>query len=197
MRNEAAASGWKKLLAFSYFCVKDRHSMAAGTVFISHIEEDEASATTIAHGLEAAGFTTWYFGTRNNPGFLPGSSPRCNRTVRGRRRPNLAIFGIGSHQMTKEVVRAHETGKPFIPVRFNISHAEFQRRQPEWSIAMGAASSIPVPVAGVAAIVPRIVMGLRQLQVPGAAESPEGSPQRVGGRGRTGTRKPPGTHRSS
>ena len=171
--------------------------MAAGTVFISHIEEDEASATTIAHGLEAAGFTTWYFERDSNPGLsylvqVHGAIERSAVVV-----VLISPFSIGSHQMTKEVVRAHETGKPFIPVRFNISHAEFQRRQPEWSIAMGAASSIPVPVAGVAAIVPRIVMGLRQLQVPGAAESPEGSPQRVGGRGRTGTRKPPGTHRSS
>jgi len=30
-------------------------------IFISHAEEDEAVASELAQGLEAAGYTTWYF----------------------------------------------------------------------------------------------------------------------------------------
>jgi len=30
-------------------------------VFISHIEEDAEVAETIAHSLEGAGYTTWYY----------------------------------------------------------------------------------------------------------------------------------------
>jgi len=74
---------------------------------------------------------------------------------------------VRSYQMTKEVVRAHETGKAFIPVRYNIAHAEFQQRQPEWNIAIGAAASIPVPPDGVTAIIPRIARGLQQLDPSG------------------------------
>jgi len=66
--------------------------------------------------------------------------------------------------MTKEVVRANDLGRPFLPVRFNISHAEFQMQQPEWNIAIGAAASIPVPVTGVSEIMPRIVRGLEALR---------------------------------
>ena len=31
-------------------------------------------------------------------------------------------------------MRGHEEGKPFVPVLFDVSHAEFQKRQPEWVI---------------------------------------------------------------
>jgi hypothetical protein len=77
--------------------------------------------------------------------------------------------------MTKEVVRAHETGKAFIPVRYNISHAEFQQRQPEWNIVIGAAASIPVTLDGVPAIIPRIARGLQQLSPPRDERIPRSS----------------------
>jgi hypothetical protein len=67
--------------------------------------------------------------------------------------------------MTKEVVRGHESGKPFMPVLRDIPHDEFQRRQPEWHEAMGAAASIRIPPEGVPAVGPRVIDGLKALGI--------------------------------
>jgi hypothetical protein len=67
--------------------------------------------------------------------------------------------------VTLEVVRGHEAEKPFIPVLVGITHVEFASRQPEWREAIGAATSVLVPRAGVRAITGRIVEGLHALGV--------------------------------
>ena len=129
-------------------------------VFISHVEEDRDLALEIATGLEASGLQTWYYERDSDPG--PSYLIQVHHAIEKCAAVVLLISpkSIRSHQMTKEVARASDLGKPFIPVRFNISHAEFQQRQPEWNIALGAASSIPVPSAGVSEILPRIVRGI-------------------------------------
>ena len=134
-----------------------------GSVFISHIEEDQSLALEIAAGLEAAGFETWYYERDSEPGLsyliqVHEAIERCVAFVL-----LISPSSIKSHQMTKEVVRANDLGKPFVPVRYKISHAVFQEEQPEWNIAIGAAASIPIPEKGVSEILPRIVRGLEGL----------------------------------
>ena len=134
-----------------------------GCVFISHIEEDQSLALEIAAGLEAAGFETWYYERDSEPGLsyliqVHEAIERCVAFVL-----LISPSSIKSHQMTKEVVRANDLGKPFVPVRYKISHAVFQEEQPEWNIAIGAAASIPIPEKGVSEILPRIVRGLEGL----------------------------------
>src|SRR5688572_12624961 len=134
-----------------------------GCVFISHIEEDQNLALEIAAGLEAAGFQTWYYERDSEPGLsyliqVHQAIERCVAVVL-----LISPASIKSHQMTKEAVRANDLGKPFVPVRYKISHAVFQEEQPEWNIAIGAASSIPIPEKGVSEILPRIVRGLEGL----------------------------------
>ena len=134
-----------------------------GCVFISHIEEDQGLALEIAAGLEAAGFETWYYERDSEPGLsyliqVHEAIERCVAIVL-----LISPASIRSHQMTKEVVRANDLGKPFVPVRYKISHAVFQEEQPEWNIAIGAAASIPIPEKGVSEILPRIVRGLEAL----------------------------------
>jgi hypothetical protein len=82
-----------------------------------------------------------------------------------------------SHQVTAEVVRAHEARRPFLPVLLGVTHAEFQERQPEWREAVGAAASLQVPAAGAASVVARLIAGLRALdgrprEAPAAAKPP-------------------------
>jgi hypothetical protein len=77
----------------------------------------------------------------------------------------VSADSLGSRQVTSEVVRAHESGKPFVPVRRGIAHVEFQARQPEWREAIGAATSIAIPSRGVTEILPRIADGLRVLGI--------------------------------
>lgn len=134
-------------------------------VFISHVKEDSAVTLEIARGLEAAGYTTWYYERDSVPGV---SYLLTTKRAIEESRAVLVIISadsLASQQMTKEIVRAHESDKPFIPVLRGVTHDEFQQRQPEWREAMGAAASLEIPAAGVPAVVPRIVAGLKALGI--------------------------------
>jgi hypothetical protein len=155
------------------------------TVFISHAEEDQALALEIAGGLERAGYSTWYYQRDSSPGL--SYLLQVNRAIEACQFVVLVISerALASTQITAEVVRAHETGKSFVPVRSEISHEEFQRRKPEWNMAVGAAGSIAVPQGGVPAILPQIIAGLGLLSgerkgraVPSAERAPQSTPSR-------------------
>ena len=132
-------------------------------LFISHAEADEPVANEIARGLEAAGYSTWLYKTNG----IPGASylEQTGDAVESARAFLLLISAssLGSKQVDSEVVRAHECGKPFFPVLLGLSHAEFQQRHPAWRQAVGSATSIQIPAAGVASILPRLLLGLTAL----------------------------------
>ena len=134
-------------------------------VFISHVEEDASVALSLALGLEEAGFTTWYY-ERDS---LPGVSYllQTGTAVENSLAVVLLISrnSLSSNQISREVVRAHESGRPVVPVLIDISHVAFQKRQPEWREAIGAATSIRVGDEGVTGVLPRVVAGLRALGV--------------------------------
>lgn len=134
-------------------------------IFISHVEENSSLAVKIAQGLEQNGFSTWYY-ERDS---LPGPSYLLQTATEIEKSQAVVIIisphSLGSHQVTKEVIRAHESGKPFIPILTSITHVEFSTRQPEWREAIGSATSITVPRGGVAQIMPRILDGLRGLGI--------------------------------
>jgi hypothetical protein len=134
-------------------------------VFISYVEKDAKIAVEIAQGLEKAGYQTWYYERDSIPGV--SYLITTGQTVAQSQAFILIISpnSMTSPQVTKEVVRAHETGKPFVPVLYGISHADFQQRQPEWREAIGSAASIAIPKRGVSTILPRIVEGLEKLGV--------------------------------
>ena len=77
----------------------------------------------------------------------------------------ISPHSVGSRQVTKEIVRAHEAGKDFIPVRRGISHIEFQNRQPEWREAIGAAASIEITADSVEDVALRIADGVKALGI--------------------------------
>jgi hypothetical protein len=134
-------------------------------VFIAHVEQDADVALQIALALEEAGYRTWCYEVDS----IPGTSyiVRTGEAVE----QSLAVVivispnSLGSAQVTKEVVRAHESAKHFIPILRDITHAEFQKRQPEWREAIGSATSIRIPGEGVATIVPLVIDGLRALKI--------------------------------
>jgi hypothetical protein len=142
-----------------------RRSMATTRpdVFISHAEPDWPVAQELADGLEAAGFATWLYESQGLPGV---SYLQQTGTAVEQSRIFLLLLSrtsLDSKQVDSEVVRAHECGKPFVPVLFGISHAEFQQRRPDWRQALGSATSIQIPTAGVPAIIARVVSGLQAL----------------------------------
>lgn len=134
-------------------------------IFIAHVEEDADIALGIAKGLEKAGYRTWCYEVDS----LPGQSyiVRTGEAVEQSQAVVIVIspHSLGSSQVTKEVVRAHEGGKHFIPILRDITHIEFQKRQPEWREAIGSATSIRVPSEGLNAILPLIIEGIKSLGI--------------------------------
>ena len=134
-------------------------------VFVSHVEEDAGVALALADALEEAGFSTWCYERDSIPG--PSYLLQTAEAIERSRAVVVVISAssLGSNQVTAEVVRAHEAVKPFVPVLVGISHVELGARQPEWREAIGSATAISLPSAGVAAITPRIVNGLKALGI--------------------------------
>jgi hypothetical protein len=130
-------------------------------IFIAHVEEDADIALGIAAGLEQAGFKTWCYEADSIPG--PSYLLQTAQAIVDSAAVLVLIspHSLSSRQISREVIRAHESGKDFIPILKDISHIEFQNRQPEWREAIGAAASTSVPQEGVAPIIPRIIDGLK------------------------------------
>lgn len=148
-------------------------------VFISYAHEDGEIVKELSPALEAAGYSTWYYEDKGAVGAsyllqVDQEIERCHAVI-----VLISPESVGSDQVSKEVIRAHEARKKFIPVRRGISHADFQARQPEWRMAFGAAVSAEVPEEGVRAVAPRIVEGLERLGVqPGGPPATPSSPLR-------------------
>jgi hypothetical protein len=140
-------------------------------IFVSHVEEDADIALEIALGLEETGYSTWCYELDG----IPGASYllQTGQAVANSKAVVVVIspHSVGSRQVTREVIRAHESDKDFIPVRRDISHIEFQNRQPEWREAIGAATSIGVPTEGAVSVLPRIIAGLKALTIQPAAKA--------------------------
>ena len=137
-------------------------------VFISHVAEDTPLAVRLAQGLEAAGYATWYY-ERDS---LPGPS-YLEQILQALARTSALVVlvspaALGSWQVDKEVVQAHERGVPFIPLLRGVTHEQVRAARPEWAMAFGAAVSLPLPSEDVSAVLPQIVAGVRWLAAAGA-----------------------------
>jgi hypothetical protein len=149
-------------------------------VFISYAHQDGELVRELSPVLEAAGYSTWYYEDKGAVGAsyllqIDQEIERCHAVI-----VLISPDSVDSDQVSKEVIRAHEAKKKFIPVRRGISHAEFQKRQPEWRMAFGAAVSAEVPEDdGARAVGPRILEGLKRLGVePGGPPALPSSPLR-------------------
>ncbi|HJU64405.1 MAG TPA: toll/interleukin-1 receptor domain-containing protein [Gemmatimonadaceae bacterium] len=133
-------------------------------VFISHAAEDGPIALDIADSLEQLGYTTWVYESDSAGGvsYLSEIDEELEQT----QAVVLLISdaSLRSLQVTKEIVRAHESGKPFIPVRCGVEHEQIQRKG-EWRMALGAAVSVPLPADGVGPLIPRLNRSLERLGV--------------------------------
>src|SRR5215471_152887 len=100
-------------------------------IFISYVEEDSTLALEIARGLESQDISTWYYERDSIPGrsYLLQSGieiDACRAVLL-----LISSHSIRSYQVRQEVIRAYESNKPFIPLLVDMSHGEFQQRQPE------------------------------------------------------------------
>jgi hypothetical protein len=134
-------------------------------IFVAHVEEDADIALGIALGLEEAGYRTWCYEVDS----VVGTSyiVRTGEAVAESEAVAVIIstHSLNSSQVTKEVVRAHESGRNFLPILRGISHVGFQQRQPEWREAIGSATSINMPEEGIASLVPLVIEGVKSLGI--------------------------------
>jgi len=137
-------------------------------VYLSHVGADEAVAQELAAALEAYGLSVWH------P--RPGETPAAALEAAGVVLVLASADALGDARMTSEVLHAHSSDRPLVPVLLGLEHEELTARQHEWRAALGAATSVQVPPEGVGAIVPRLVTGIRALQ---AARRPVPAPRRA------------------
>lgn len=138
-------------------------------VFISHADEDGDVALALVRGLNAAGYSTWCYEEDSDPGM--SYLAQIDEELEATQAVVLVISAssLASGQVLKEVVRAHEAGKPFIPLRRGVPH-EAVHQQRDWRMALGGSVSIAIPDDGVEAILPRVLRGLERSGVrPGGA----------------------------
>lgn len=133
-------------------------------VFISHAQEDAPVALAIARGLNAAGYSTWCYEDDSDPG--PSYLSQIDEELESTQAVVLIISrsSLTSGQVLKEVVRAHEAGKPFIPLRRGVEH-DAVHEQRDWRMALGASVSIAMPDDSVDTTIPRIIRGLERIGV--------------------------------
>lgn len=146
-------------------------------IFLSYVGEDADVVEPLAQALEAAGYTTWYY-TRDS---LPDPSYLV-QTYEAIAQAQAVLLVISTHalhephQVTLEVERAHEQGRPFLPLLRDVPH-EALAQVPQWRQALGTAVSTPIPPTGVTTLVPRLLQGLRALGVtPAVTAAPRPQP---------------------
>ena len=146
-------------------------------VVICYAEEDSELAVRIANGLEAAGFSTWYYERDSVPG-----PPHIDQTTDAIESAEVVVLVISPRsivapQVESEVICAHEANKHFIPLLYELSHAEFEQQKPNWRRYLRAAASVRITPESVPAVLPRIVKGLERLREH-TSRPPPPSPER-------------------
>lgn len=151
---------------------------AARKVFISYVQEDGAVAEQIAAGLEARGFSTWYYQRDCKTGnYLLATREaieQCEAFVLF-----ISPRSIVSEDVTIEVVRALKSHKKKFPLLLEISYEKFESDQPEWAQALGASAASLIPRDDPQSIIPALVTELKrvglQADLFGGAQPPAGT----------------------
>lgn len=145
-------------------------------IFISHAEEDSRIAIELAELLNEAGYTTWHYEQDSRVGQSYLEKVALAVTEAGAVVLVISRDAFLSHQVDREVTRAHEYRRPFIPLLHKLTHEEFREEKPAWSFVIGATVSLTIPRRGVSGVVPDIISYLDKLGVekqPGGPRAPE------------------------
>ena len=100
-------------------------------VFISHVAEDGGLAARLAAGLDAAGYTTWYYERDSLPGGSYLGQVMEAITFSTAMVVLVSPASLASWQVDKEVVQAHEHDVAFLPVLSQVGYEEMRSRKPE------------------------------------------------------------------
>jgi hypothetical protein len=140
-------------------------------LFISYVEEDAAIAQALASEFESAGYSTWRYQRDSVPG--PSYLLQTSAAIDESEAVILVIstHSLKSHQVSREIVRAHESQKPIIPLLLGVTHGQLRSQQPEWRQAIGAAAALSLDERHLSLDVEAILRGLRVLGLEAHATS--------------------------
>lgn len=135
-----------------------------GYVFISHVHEDAEPARTVAAGLEAAGYTTWYYERDTRLG-----RPYLDQILDAIAHSTVIIVlvsrdSLGSWQVDREMIQAYESDKAFMPLLLGLTHEQFRNGRRNWAMMFGAAVTLSIPARDIADSLPRIIEGVQGLE---------------------------------
>jgi hypothetical protein len=157
-----------------------------GHVFISYATEDHDLVVELAAGLERAGYPAWYYEHDRNRVAGESYLVTIGRAIEAAGAFLLVVSPQSlargrTHQVTKEVERAYDAGKPMIPVLTGgVGYAEI-RKQPLWQQAFGTSAAVVVAPGAVAAAMPILARGLKAMGVAGGPAAADDPGAAVGG----------------
>ena len=113
-------------------------------LFLSHVEEDSFFVKELGEALEAEGYSTWDYKKDARPVV-------DHRTQTRDAIEEAAAFVLFVSPRTldqpqhvrREVVRAAQLDKPFIPLLLDVPYEEFSEREPTWEDAIAGAVATP------------------------------------------------------
>ena len=145
-------------------------------VFISYAHQDADIAHALAEELEARGYTTWRYEAKS---LLGGSYlERIDREIEGCRAALFVISAasLASPQCKSETVRAHELGKPLLPLRRDIAHDALMKESRTWSMVLKGAVTAAVTPETAAAMAGEAASVLKEQGIrPGEGTAPRES----------------------
>jgi len=141
-------------------------------VFISYAHGDADIAAAVAAGVEERGYTTWRYEEKSK---LGGSYlERIGREIRQCRAALFVISptSLASPQCKAELIRAHELGKPLLPLRRGISHEDLVRSSDEWALALKGAVTAEVTIETASSVADEAVSVLHEQSIEPGTASP-------------------------
>lgn len=129
--------------------------------FISHVEEDSATARALAAALRSQHRLTWTYEENGVAGVsyltqIFEAIEHCRAFVL-----LASPTAVKAHQVTREIEQAHEREKVIIAVRMGITHQQFVSSNPILRMACGTAVTLSAEEGDLTEIATRIIASLR------------------------------------
>jgi hypothetical protein len=126
-------------------------------IFISHVEEDASFALNLAHHLTKAGYSNWCYEVDS----IPGRS-HLDQTYEAIENADAFVLVISSicaesHEVTTELTRAQDKGKPVFPLLLGITHEELMTKT-KWGQRLGPVACLSVS-GEITRLMPRLTRG--------------------------------------
>lgn len=132
-------------------------------IFISHVEEDASFALNLAYHLTKAGYSNWCYEVDS----IPGRS-HLDQTYEAIENADAFVLVISSacaesHEVTTELTRAQDKGKPIFPLLLGITHEELMTKT-KWGQRLGPVACLSV-TGEITRLMPRLTKGFASAEI--------------------------------